>query len=122
MQIPTNIPTVPQVPLADEEQYLSCDSLADLVLDIWRLRQRAEREGVTERVMTAIERTEDRLQRLGFQTDTMQQHPYSENLRVKVIEHIDAEGPRSITECLTPAVYFGSKLIRMAEVITRGRD
>lgn len=109
-------------PTSENQDQVSCDSLAELVLDIWRLRQRAEREGTSERIMIAIERAEDRLRRLGFRTDTMQEHPYSENLRIKVIEHIDADGPRNISECLAPAVYFAERLIRMAEVVTRGRD
>jgi hypothetical protein len=119
---PTLGPAEPNAERADESSLpsISCDRLADLVIDFWRLEQRARRDSGSERLLTACERIEDRLRRLGFDVDTLQDRPYSENLRVRVIEHEPAIGARIISECLSPAIYFQGKLIREAEVVTRG--
>jgi len=98
------------------------DKVADIVLEIWRLKQRLIREGASERAISAVDRVNEKLQRIGFTTDTMQDRVYSENLTVKVIEHVDDDCQIGIVECLSPAVYFDGTLIRLAEVVTKGRN
>jgi hypothetical protein len=107
---------------ADSSMSISCDKVADVALDIWRIGQRAKADSTNERIVAAWERAEDRICRLGFKLDTMQDRPYDENLRVRVVEHEAGAGVRTIAECLTPAVFYNGVLIREAEVVTRGGE
>ncbi|HTQ10274.1 MAG TPA: hypothetical protein VMI31_09405 [Fimbriimonadaceae bacterium] len=110
--------------LANEEpaMTLSCEKVADVAIDIWRLGERAKVERPSDKIIAAWERAEDRIRRLGFRLDNMQDRPYDENLRVRVVEHEPGEGVKIISECLTPAVFFNGILIREAEVVTRGKE
>lgn len=107
-------------PTAVEENVLPCRDVAELAVDLWRIGTRAKRDSASERVLIAYERAVDRLDGLGFRFDSMMNHPYDENLKVRVIEHEDGTEPRRIVECITPAVYYKDSLIREAEVVTRG--
>ena len=95
--------------------------VAALAIDLWRIERRAQSGGGIERVLTACERACDRLRALGFEFQTMTDRPYSENLRMKVVEHEEADEPRRVSECLSPAVFFRGALIREAEVVTKGK-
>ncbi len=104
------------------DRNLSCEKVAEVALDLWRVGQRAKSENASDRVLAACERAEDRIKRLGFKLDTMQDRIYDEHLRVRVVEHEPGEGARVISECLNPAVFFNGVLIKEAEVVTRGGE
>lgn len=95
--------------------------VAELAVDVWRAGTRARREPSAERVLIACERAIDRLATLGFTLSDMKDRIYDENLKVRVIEHEDDEGDRRIVECITPAVFYQDRLVREAEVVTRGK-
>jgi hypothetical protein len=94
--------------------------VAELAIDLWRIEARAIKDGASDRVRAACERAAERLRGFGFDIDTLEGRPYDENLRVRVVDHEEAEGPRTIVECVTPAVYYQGSLVREAEVVTRG--
>ena len=95
--------------------------VAALVVDIWKIATRAKSDSAGERVLVACERAEDRLSRMGFTIDTMVGQSYNTNLRVQVLEHESGQEPLTISECLSPAIYYQDFLVREAEVITKGR-
>lgn len=96
--------------------------LAELAIAIWRINRRVQRNPQTpESVALACQGASDRVAALGMLVEDLAGHPYDENLRVRVIEHTDAEGAARIAECLSPAVYFFHELIRPAEVIVEGK-
>jgi hypothetical protein len=93
--------------------------VAEFAVDLWRIRSRAASEGASERVVAACERAEDRMRRMGFETE-MLEGAFDPNQRARVVDHEDADGPLSIAACLTPAVTFNGILVREAEIVTRG--
>lgn len=93
--------------------------VAELAVDLWRIRARAESDGAGERVVAACERAEERLRRLGFEIEVLR-GTFDGNQRARVVDHDEAEGPLEVAACLTPAVYYGGVLLREAEVVTRG--
>lgn len=99
---------------------VSPSKVAELAVDVWRIESRARKEGAGDRVVAACERAVDRLRSMGFSLDSLEGRPYDENLRVRVVDHEDAEGPRTVLECVSPAVYHDDVLVREAEVVTRG--
>jgi hypothetical protein len=96
--------------------------MADLVVDVWRIQRRATRDGVTDPVRVACERAVERLSGLGFELKEMVGDPYHENLCVRVVHEEGGKGKKWISECLSPAVYFQSGLIRRAEIVIRGDE
>jgi hypothetical protein len=94
--------------------------VAELAVDLWRIEARARKESAGERIIAACERATDRLRSMGFVVDDLEGRPYDENLRVRVVDHEDGEGPRRVLECVSPAVYHQEVLVREAEVVTRG--
>lgn len=98
---------------------VECGPVAELAVDLWRIRSRAVAEGASERVIAACERAEDRLRRIGFETEVLS-GVFDPNTKARVVDHDDAEGPLEIVACLTPAVSFKGVLIREAEIATRG--
>jgi len=102
---------------------ISAAEVAELVLDIWRIRRRAERgSGACDAVRSACEIAMDRARILGFDVREMVGEPYDESLRVRVVHHDGGTRRCSITECLAPAVYFNNELIKAAEVVISGDD
>lgn len=95
--------------------------VADLAVDVWKVAERARSLAQGERVLAACERAEDRLKRMGFEMDGMVGKPYDTNLKVRVVDHDEGEGPTVIAQCITPAVFYRDELVREAEVVTRGR-
>lgn len=95
--------------------------VAELAVELWRVDSRARRDPSSERVLVACERAIDRLATLGFTLSDMKDRIYDENLKVRVIEHEEDDGDRRIVECITPAVFFQDRLVREAEVVTRGK-
>ena len=96
--------------------------LAELVVDVWRIQRRARDPSTPPPVRVACEIALERAEALGFQVRDMIGEPYHENLRVTVVH---AEGGKSnpcISDCLSPAVYFGEDLIRRAEIVIRGDE
>jgi hypothetical protein len=109
-------------PIHEHQSSLSIPAvmLASLVVDLWKISERAKIEPVAERVLAACERAEERLRRIGFEIEEMAGRPYDTNMRVHVVEHDGGEEPWSISECLSPAIYYRGELIREADVITKG--
>ena len=99
---------------------LSTDTIADLLVDIWKIYSRAKTDGAGERVLVACERAEDRLRRLGFVTEDVAEQAYDTNARMVVVAHDGGSEPLVISQCLSPAVYFNGRLLRKAEVVTKG--
>jgi hypothetical protein len=101
---------------------LDAGTTAELVLDIWRIDRRAQRHSETpESVRVACELTMDRLRALGFELREPIGERYDENMRVRVVDSEDADEDLHVSECLAPAVYYRSELVRPAEVVLRGR-
>lgn len=100
---------------------VSPDTLAELVIDVWKIEKRAKDTAASARVVSACERALERLAKIGFRIDTMMDRPYSENLRMRVVEHEVTDEERHVSECLAPAIFHDDVLIREADVITRGR-
>jgi hypothetical protein len=94
--------------------------VAELVVDVWRIGRRADRDGASEAVRIACETAVDRLASLGFRFDELLGEPYDENLRVRVVHKEGGERNVRISECLSPAVYFRNELIRPAEIVIQG--
>lgn len=114
-------PSVSSSPAEDPgEPGVPSAKVAEIAVDLWRITQRAQKEGAGDRVLAACDRADGRLRALGFRLETMLDRPYDENLRVRVVDHEEGEGPRTILECLTPAVYYNDRLVREAEVVTKG--
>ncbi|MDK3161109.1 hypothetical protein QPK87_31800 [Kamptonema cortianum] len=91
-----------------------------LLLEVWRTNMRAKRDGASESVMLACERMLDTCRDLGIRYETYVGQPFDENLRVDVVEHTPADGPRKISACLTPGVFVNGTLVRKAQVTTSG--
>jgi|GEM_PF-1747406 len=108
------------IPEHQDSRSIPADMIASLVVDLWKISERAKSEPVAERVLAACERAEERLRRIGFEIEEMAGRPYDTNMRVHVVEHDGGEEPWSISECLSPAIYYRGELIREAEVITKG--
>jgi hypothetical protein len=99
---------------------LDPSDVAELVVDLWRLKKRMDTEGVSERLATSFERVEARLSRLDFEWDSMEGKLYDTNLKVRVVDHEPDQGHLTIHQCITPAVFYREQLVRQAEIITRG--
>lgn len=94
----------------------------ELLLDIWRIKRRAHRHSEThESVRVACELAMDRVRAMGFELRETVGERYDENMRVRVVDHEDADEDLHVSECLAPAVYYCSELVRPAEVVLRGR-
>ncbi len=109
---------------AQSDMHVKVRDLITLVLDVWRLYQRAQHEGVPEKVQLAIERTLERLRGLGFDWKTLEGQPYDPKAKIHVI---DDRGPedteeRIIVECLTPAIYYREVLIEPAKIVIGGKN
>lgn len=97
------------------------EALARLALEVWRLQRRARGAEVPELLASGLERLGDRIRDLGLECRDLTGLPYDENMVVRVIEHCGPPAPRRrIAECLSPAVYFRERLLRAAEVTTKG--
>ena len=99
---------------------LHCERVSEIALDIWRIGLRIKDDRENPRLLAAWERADDRIRKLGFVLDTMVDRLFDDNLRVRVVDNEPCVGPKVISECLTPAVFFNGILIREAEVVTRG--
>jgi hypothetical protein len=96
--------------------------VGDLAVDLWRIKRRAERhDPPSDRVLTACELAMDRLLAAGFTVDELLGEPYDESMRVRVVEREGQGDSWIISECLAPAVYSRSVLIRTAEVVLRSK-
>lgn len=99
------------------------DQVIDLVVDIWRIRHRANRDEATpESVRIACDTALDRLSMLGFSIGEPEGELYDANSRVTVVDQRGGSLKRRICECLSPAVYYDGKLVKLAEVILEGED
>lgn len=109
-------------PILEHQDSLSipADMVAEMIVDFWKISKRAKSEKASERVLAACERAEERVRRIGFEVEEMTGKPYDTNMRVRVVQHDGGEDPSTISECLSPAVYYKKHLIREAEVITKG--
>jgi hypothetical protein len=96
--------------------------LIDLLIDLWRIRRRAQRDAATpSSVRVACEVAMDRVAALGYRIEELVGQPYDPGMRVRVVEHEGGPANPRISECLCPAVYRGEdQLVRQAEVIVQG--
>ena len=110
----------PAAPASNVCTGIEPSKVAELAVDLWKSHARARTDDASDRVIAACERAESRLNRLGFEIDTLRDQPYDTNMRVRVLDHVPSEGPLKVWECLSPAVYFNEELIREAEIVTKG--
>ncbi len=92
-----------------------------LLVDIWKIGVHARKEGSGTKIISACERVEARIQRLGFEviSDIVGQK-YDSNRTMKVIEHDGGDENVHISECISPEIRYNGILVREAEVITKG--
>ncbi len=96
--------------------------MEELLLDIWRIKRRADRlSGTHESVLVACELAMDRVRAIGFELRETVGERYDENMRVRVVDYEEADEELHVSECLSPAVYYCSELVRRADVVLRGR-
>jgi hypothetical protein len=95
--------------------------MAVLVVDVWRMVERANTTSVPEPLLIAVERTLERLQGLGFEVRDYRGEDYHPNMNVVVVDNFGGESLK-IIECLTPAVYYDGKLIERANVVIGGKS
>jgi len=103
-----------------EMSYVSCCEVAELIVDIWRLSERIHGNEVGDRVMSALERVEDRYARMGFSIKTHFGCPYSTDLSAVILDHEPGDGPVLVDKCISPAVYYLNRLAKVPELITKG--
>ncbi len=104
----------------DDSINIPVHSIALLIVDLWKIAERAKCQPVSERVLAACERAVERIKKLGFIIDDMSGRLYDTNMRLHVVEHDGGVEPVFISECLSPAIYYQDVLICEAEVITKG--
>lgn len=105
------------------------EALAQVLIDLWRIKQRANKDQASERVLVACERAEERLKKLGFRLDDHVGNQYDPNMALTVVENEGGFMNRIIVECIAPSVYFkdqlvsaGEQLVFAGEVVTRGEE
>jgi hypothetical protein len=104
-----------------DDKKIPVSEIAGLVIDIWRMTKRANTNSVPEPFLIALERTVERLQGLGFEIREYEGEDYHPNMSVIVVDNLGGE-PLKIVECLTPAVYYGGKLVERANVVIGGKS
>lgn len=111
-----------EAPAWDSRCQVDQSCLVDLLIDLWRIRKRAQRDPATpEAVLVACEVAMDRVAALGYRIDELVGQPYDPGMRVRVVDHEGGPDHPRISECLCPAVYRGEEqLVRQAEVIVQG--
>lgn len=106
-----------------ETTNISLQAVLNLAIDIWRIQRRARRDtSESSGVSVACERAVDTLHDIGIEIKELIGETYDENSLVHVIHEDGGPHNRVISECLSPAVYFQSKLIKKAEVIIKGEE
>ncbi|MEM4408355.1 MAG: hypothetical protein QXI19_06395 [Candidatus Caldarchaeum sp.] len=105
--------------LPSASSQLKVSDVVGLVIDLWRMKKRAEKEQIPERFALALERSLERVYGLGFEIRELENEMYDPHLNVVVVENLGGE-PLRILECLTPAVYYKGKLVERANVIIGG--
>ncbi len=104
----------------DDSMNVPAHKIVSLVIDLWKITERAKCEPVSERVLAACERAQERIKKIGFVIDEMLGRPYETNMRARVVGTDGGVEPFTISECLSPAIYYQGVLICEAEVITKG--
>lgn len=102
----------------EPDSQLVATDLLPLTLDVWRLSRMTEGD---ERLHTLASRALDRLRALGLRLETLEGNPFDENAKVRVVEHRPGPEPRTVVECVTPAIYWNDQLLKEANVITKGQ-
>jgi hypothetical protein len=98
------------------------EEVAEIAVEVWKIQQRALTGTSGDRVIVACERAEDRLLRIGFKLESLVGEQYDTNLRARVLDHDPCHGPLIVGQCISPAVYYKGKLVREAEVVTKGGE
>ena len=97
--------------------------MLELVVDVWRAKQRADRDSSTPAsVRLACENAVDRLMQLGFRIDDLVGKPYHHNEKAKVVHKEGGTANPRVSQCFSPAVYFEGKLVKKAEIAVRGEQ
>jgi hypothetical protein len=111
------------------QEIVTAEALADLVVDVWRIGRRAAAQPATPvSVVLAVERAAERLADMGFSAEDPVGQPYDPNMRVRVTHREGGDLRPMISECMAPAVFFrgrdaaGRELIRPAEVVVKGGE
>lgn len=105
----------------DSPFQIRASEVVGLVIDLWRMQKRAEKEQIPERFTIALERSVERIYGLGFEIREHKDEFYDPHMNVVVVENLGGE-PLRILECLTPAVYYKGKLIERANVVIGGNN
>ncbi len=101
---------------------IEAKALVNLVIDLWRVQKRIEKEGAPEAVKVALERTMERVYGLGFRIETWEGREFDEHLKVEVVEDASNGQMPIIKDCLTPAIFFRNQLVEMARVVLGGKE
>ena len=108
--------------LAEQQATLSFPELSNLAISVWRARRRAERFSDTPQpVLLAIQGAIEHFEAIGVTLRDLIGDAYDDNMRVHVVDTIDAGGARIISDCIAPAVYYRGMLVRSAEVVVTGK-
>lgn len=83
---------------------------------------RANRDGAPDSVKLACERMLDACRDLDIRFETYVGQLFEEHLRVDVLGHSPALGPKKIDACMTPGIFVKGKLVRKAQVTTCGGE
>ena len=103
------------------ERFIPVDSIVILLVDIWKITNHAKTECSGTKIISACERVEARIERLGFElTDNFVGKKYDSNRIMKVIEHDGGDENIVISECISPEIRYKNLVVREAEVITKG--
>ena len=106
---------------SQSEKLISVDSLTLLLVDIWKIGVHAKNDGSVSKIISAYERVETRIQRLGFEViSDFAGQKYDSNRIMKVIEHDGGDHNVHISECISPEIRYKNLVVREAEVITKG--
>lgn len=97
---------------------ITAEGLLPLALDLWRLHRATQDESPLSALVT---RAFGRLESLGLRLETLEGSAFDENARVRVVEHRPGPETRTIIECVTPAIYWRDRLLKEANVITKGQ-
>ena len=103
------------------EKFIPVDSLTMLLVDIWKIGVHAKNDGSVSKIISAYERVEARIQRLGFEViSDFAGQKYDSNRIMKVIEHDGGDDNVHISECISPEIRYENLVVHEAEVITKG--
>lgn len=97
-------------------------ALVPVLLEVWRTKMRAERDGAPESVVVACDRMFEACKDLSVRFETYVDSKFDENLRAEVVEHIGKGKSRRVSACLAPAIFINDNLFHKAQIVTEAID